>query len=602
MRMASRFTLRLLLIAGFALALPDALSLEQEDISAEDLEALKKNAEKGESAAQWLLGMHYRNQKDNEKAVQWYRMAADQGFRPAQYSMFVAYSFGMGVKVDTKEAQAWLEKARKNAKQDEFLEEFLALAKTPEALKATFGVVQDLAASGNSFYQMALGIFYLDGKGCEPDPAKGVEWLKKAADGKVAFACSYLAGLYKKGEHVEQDMQAALKWAEKGADLGEVNAMLLLIDLYVNYEPAIKADYNKSAKWMRKAAELGSPMAQWVLGLWLLPGGLIKSNPDEAVAWLTKAAEQGEERAFGLLAQCYFLGCGSYKPDGKLVEKWATKALDCGNAAGAYWLSQLYYHGRPGVNPDLSKSLLVLLEVNPELESKLHVWMVLLGEQGISSQSVDRREAIQREYEAFEKDALTDAEKAFCLHKIYQAGTYRLKESTVEEKKKEGERLTSLAMHWQEKAIALGHKEAIKRIFELNYSKEEAKRLANLALDIQDSGLLAEIAFHFQAGFYFKHDVLESWKFLSRAIDLGLPEGCDVLGKVEVVQEEVALKAARQGDLEAQFLIYWLKGQNWKDLKDTEVTQDLAREYLIKAAKGGLKRAQTECEKLKLKW
>ena len=53
---------------------------------------------------------------DYEKAVSWFRKAADKGHSGAQYLLGVCYENGLGVKRDVKQAEYWYRKA---AEQDD---------------------------------------------------------------------------------------------------------------------------------------------------------------------------------------------------------------------------------------------------------------------------------------------------------------------------------------------------------------------------------------------------------------------------------------------------------------------------------------------------
>jgi TPR repeat protein len=59
-----------------------------------------------------------------EKAVYWYRKAAEQGDKSGQYNLGVAYFNGKGVAPDGKEAGAWLEKAALQGDKDAALQLF----------------------------------------------------------------------------------------------------------------------------------------------------------------------------------------------------------------------------------------------------------------------------------------------------------------------------------------------------------------------------------------------------------------------------------------------------------------------------------------------
>ena len=72
-------------------------------------------AEQGDGAgapfALFMIGAMYRNghgvAQDNEEAVKWYRLAADQGYAAAQSNLGVMYSNGEGVAQNFEEAVKW---------------------------------------------------------------------------------------------------------------------------------------------------------------------------------------------------------------------------------------------------------------------------------------------------------------------------------------------------------------------------------------------------------------------------------------------------------------------------------------------------------------
>ena len=69
----------------------------------------------GDATAQNSLGVMYDNgrgvPKDDRKAVNWYRKAADQGYADAQFNLGIAYDNGQGVPKDEQLAVSWYRKA-----------------------------------------------------------------------------------------------------------------------------------------------------------------------------------------------------------------------------------------------------------------------------------------------------------------------------------------------------------------------------------------------------------------------------------------------------------------------------------------------------------
>ena len=79
-------------------------------------EFCKNSAEQGYSPAQYNLGLMYAQgigiKQDYAEAVKWYIKAAKQGHAQSQYNLGLMYSFGVvGVKQDLAEARKWYSKA-----------------------------------------------------------------------------------------------------------------------------------------------------------------------------------------------------------------------------------------------------------------------------------------------------------------------------------------------------------------------------------------------------------------------------------------------------------------------------------------------------------
>jgi len=87
--------------------------------------------------------------KDEAKAVEWYKKAAEQGHAKAQFNLGVDYSNGIGVAKDEAEAVKWYQKAAEQ---------------------------EDAEAQYN------LGVCYLNGAGVAKDDEEAVKWFRKATE------------------------------------------------------------------------------------------------------------------------------------------------------------------------------------------------------------------------------------------------------------------------------------------------------------------------------------------------------------------------------------------------------------------------------------
>ena len=132
-------------------------------------------------------GDDYYNAKQYAKAVEWYRIAAEQGYARAQHNLGIMYYNGRGVTQDYAEAVRWYRMA---------------------------------ADQGNARAQCNLGNKYSMGQGVPQDYAEAVRWYRKAAEQGDATAQYYLALCYKNGEGVPKDLSEARRWFQKAADQG----------------------------------------------------------------------------------------------------------------------------------------------------------------------------------------------------------------------------------------------------------------------------------------------------------------------------------------------------------------------------------------------
>jgi len=99
--------------------------------------------------------------KGYTEAQKWFRQAAAQGHKNAQYMLGLIFYNGRGVKKDYREARAWFERAAKQ---------------------------------NHSGAQYMLGIIYYDGKGVPKDNGRASKWFTKTAK-KGDKDAQYMLGL-----------------------------------------------------------------------------------------------------------------------------------------------------------------------------------------------------------------------------------------------------------------------------------------------------------------------------------------------------------------------------------------------------------------------
>ena len=83
------------------------------------------------------------------------------------------------------------------------------------------------AYAGHHHAMFRVGGYYFKGdKGLEQDKVEGIKWYHLAAEAGSSSAAHYLGGFYMKGDGVGQDVDKALEYFQKAADLVASNRLI----------------------------------------------------------------------------------------------------------------------------------------------------------------------------------------------------------------------------------------------------------------------------------------------------------------------------------------------------------------------------------------
>ncbi len=274
------------------------LGVERDLVKA--VEYYRLAAEQGYARGQNLLGWCYDNglgvDQNYQEAVKWYRLAAEQGNALAQNNLGFCYEYGAGVEQDYSEAVKWY---RLSAEQ------------------------------GNASGQNNLGNCYRIGTGVVQDYSEAVKWHHLSAEQGNAVAQNNLGWCYYNGLGVEQNYNEAVKWYRMAVEQGDVSAQNNL-GLAFYHGNGVEQDYNEAVKWFRLSAEQGGSAAQNNLGLAFYHGNGVEQDYNEAVKWFRLSAEQGFAMAQFNLGFCYDNGLGVMQ-DRQEALKWYRMAAEQGN-------------------------------------------------------------------------------------------------------------------------------------------------------------------------------------------------------------------------------------------------------------------------------
>ena len=205
------------------------------------------------------------------------------------------------------------------------------------------------AEQGDAEAQFKLGEMYREGQGVPQDDEAAVKWYALAADQGHAKARTNLGWMYKEGRGVRQDDEEAVKWFRLAAAQEYARAQAFLGVMYRDGR-GVRQDDGEAVKWFRLAAEQGDAIGQFYLG-WMYENGYgVPKDDEEAVKWYRLAAEQGNADAQNNLGVMYEKGRGVRQDDEEAV-KWYRLAAEQGDATAQNNLGLMYEYGR-GVRQD----------------------------------------------------------------------------------------------------------------------------------------------------------------------------------------------------------------------------------------------------------
>ena len=231
---------------------------------------------------------------DTLKAMSWFKKSAEQGSIESQYLLAVRYDDGAGGVQDDFKAMYWYEKAAEQGdiwsgrRLIEIFEDYCTITGNSTKKEYAFSCLKKAAEQNSYECQRALGIAYACGKGVERDSRKSDYWFEKIRE---AYRIHEIGELFIQGERVPKDDDKAVYWFTKAAKQGDKNAMN---DLGILYKKSNKAE---ASNWFLKAAENGHVSAQNSIGCAYYNGDGVSQDYSKALYWFQKAAKSGNKSA-----------------------------------------------------------------------------------------------------------------------------------------------------------------------------------------------------------------------------------------------------------------------------------------------------------------
>ena len=302
-----------------------ALMAKAKALSLDDLQPLEAKAQTGDPESETLLALAYYAgvllKKDDAEATRLLHLAANRGYMAAEESLGMFAETGIGMdqnRPDRAAALDWYHKAAQQGSMD---------------------AATDIA------------LMYANGKGVARDPAQAVVWFRRAADGGDGSAQYNLALMYERGEGVPQDFNEAIRWLNAAADQNLVPPLMALAELFLQPpNSTITADVPKAMRYYERAASLGSPTSEAILGTIFSRGLQGKVDYAQALDWYKKAANHGDADGEFALGVSYALGHG-VAVDYSEARRWLTAAASQGQIEAQYDLAIICEQGN-GAPPD----------------------------------------------------------------------------------------------------------------------------------------------------------------------------------------------------------------------------------------------------------
>jgi TPR repeat protein len=284
-------------------ALPFPTAIAAPPMKWENLMLMKTAAEKGDTEAQYLLGLQYQAgdgiEKNPAEAAKWLRQAATQGHVGAQGALG-ALQAASGNADEVTEAAKWLQAASEEGRTEAMValaalhqREGSAVYDQAEALRR----YAQAADAGHAGAARTLAEMHVQGRGVARDLAQGLQWYRRAAELGDTGAKFILGRIEAVTKAVRADSEKALAWWRAEAEKGDTGAALALELLAAEPRAATDEDPAETVRWSLLLSGLRGAEAHQVRGYMLEHGIAVNRDLAAAIASYRKAAALGLPQA-----------------------------------------------------------------------------------------------------------------------------------------------------------------------------------------------------------------------------------------------------------------------------------------------------------------
>lgn len=286
------------------------------------------------------------------------RESAESGYAPAQYQLGQCYEEGIGVERNFAKAFRLYWQASDNCRPArERLNKDTYQCQLAKWLKKAVNR-KDFSSTDLAEVMCMLGSCYQHGYGVDLDMTSAVEWWRKAAELRDAYACDCMGYCYSIGQGgLPKDLEQAFVYYLKAAERGYAGAYFTL-GLCYSEGNGVGQDDEQAFLWFKKAAENDNPMAWVELGKCYAAGCGVPADYNQAVEWYRKAIDTDgyvSLDALRGLGDCYATGNGVEQNWEKAMELYR-QAAEMDDPEAQYLLARCYANGH-GVERDMAEAV-----------------------------------------------------------------------------------------------------------------------------------------------------------------------------------------------------------------------------------------------------
>ena len=287
--------------------------------------------------------------QDGDSALFFYKEASDADHPHGDY-MIGQYLYEQGL---YPQALSYLQSAAGNGNIDAYVTIAHAVLmgngaeQDPENAVNTLAELAEHDGSGRAY--AILGLAYASGLLGSEDYDHAVEYISKGAELGNSQCMLLLAKIYALEDNPGRDTVASLRWSERAAATGSIEAILSLADRLHDGEACPK-DLRRAAELYQQAADRGSTKAMCQLANCYEEGEGVILNSRRAYNLYLEAAERGAPYAMRMVAYCYDEGV-YVEHDDSQVTAWLIRAADAGDVVSCYLVGMRYATGE-GVKKD----------------------------------------------------------------------------------------------------------------------------------------------------------------------------------------------------------------------------------------------------------